>query len=172
MRKYLNVASLLLICGLLVGTPATLAAQNVPGVTGTIQPDSGRGDTDAAGHIIADGLKSLFRGKDNDEEVLAQLREGTPVSVRYAKRGNTESAGTSERAVADDPTTEGVVTEVDRKAKTIVIRFANRSRETFRLADRQPADAGKEGIQGADEVVVSYLDQTGRRVGINFKKVS
>jgi len=64
------------------------------------------------------------------------------------------------------------VTEVDRKAKTIVIRFPNKSRQTFRLADNQPADARQEMVPGPDEVVVSYLDQSGRRIGRNFKKSS
>jgi hypothetical protein len=174
MGKYLSVASwLLLFGGLMVSLPTTVGAQNVPGVTGTVQPDSGRGDTDAAGHIVAGGLKSIFRGKDGDDEWLKQLREGTPVALRYAKQGNKQSAAVKpDRDVTDDPTTEGTVTEIDRKAKTIVIRFTDRSRQTFRLADNQPADARQEMVPGPDEVVVSFLDQAGRRIGRNFKKAS
>jgi hypothetical protein len=168
MRTYPSVATWLFSGALLIGTPLTLAAQNVPGVTGTIQPDSGRDDVDAAGHIVAGGLKALFRGKESDVQLLDPLREGSPVSVRYAKDG-IEAA---DRAVKDDPATEGIILDVDRKDKTIRVRFANGTRETFRLADHQTLDTAKGRPQGADDVVVYYVDPTGQRVGIDFKKTS
>jgi hypothetical protein len=175
MAEYLSVASLLLCGGLMAGRPAALAAQNVPGVTGTIAPDSTITETDAAGHTIVGGLKALFRGKGNDDE-LAHFREGNSVTVRYERQGAAEPAGEVDRAGADTPpTTEGVVTEVDRKRRTITIRFANGSKNTLRLADHQTANAGRESSRAADEgatVVVYYVDQAGRRIGLDFKKAS
>jgi hypothetical protein len=175
MAKYLSVASLLLCGGLMAATPATPAAQNVPGVTGTIAPDSTITETDAAGHTIVGGLKALFRGKGSDDE-LAHFREGNSVTVRYARQGAAEPSGEVDRTGTDMlKTTEGVVTEVDRKRRTITIKFANGSNDTLRLADHRTVNAGRESSRGADEaatVVVYYVDPAGRRIGLDFKKAS
>jgi hypothetical protein len=67
------------------------------------------------------------------------------------------------------------VMEVDRKRRTITVKFANGSKDTLRLADHQTADAGSVSSRGADDapaVVVYYVDQAGRRIGLDFKKAS
>jgi hypothetical protein len=86
--------------GILAGTPAALAAQNVPGVTGTIAPDSTIQETDAAAHRIFGGLNALFRGKGRDDEVLGHFREGRPVALRYAGQGTMEAARELDLAVS------------------------------------------------------------------------
>jgi hypothetical protein len=175
MGKYLGVGLLLVGWGMVAGTSAGLSAQNVPGVTGTIAPESTIQETDAAVHRIFGGLKALFRGKGRDDEVLGRFREGRPVALRYAGQATTEATRELDLAATESPTlTEGVVTKIDVKAKTITIKFANGSQDTLRLANHLAADTGKQRGRAADEgtVVVYYADASGRKVGVDFKKAS
>jgi hypothetical protein len=68
----------------------------------------------------------------------------------------------------------GVITKVDRDAKTIAIRLANGSVQTFRLTERAASDVGKDLDSAADgtvKVVVYYTDEAGHRVAHYFKRV-
>lgn len=114
---------------------------------------------DAAGT----GTKDAFHG----------LQEGSEVVAHYTARGAKETAVEIDR-VGDDgvKTAEGTVSHVDRAGKTLVVKAADGTEETYRLTDRAAKDAGKEIADGSEKsakVTVYYTEEAGRKVAHFFK---
>ena len=100
---------------------------------------------------------------------------GSRVVVHYTVEGDTKAAHEVDR-IADDglKTIEGVITKVDRRARTISIRLADGSRQTLRLTERAASDVGKDldaTGAGTAKVVVYFDDEAGRRVAHYFKRI-
>jgi len=186
----LTISRLLpLAAGLALGF-ATSAAAQVPisGTTGTVALEGTVQQEHAVGDQVVvktkDGVEHVFSaakdllvhgGKNAGPEALKSLREGTTVVVHYTKDGATESAHEVDR-VGDDglKTTEGTVTEINRKAKQIRVRFDNGKSETFQLTERAASDAGKDvetGLGDGKRVTIYYADEAGRKVAHLFRKV-
>ncbi len=156
----LAVAAALLLAG---GSGDAQQPPPIPGETGTIVPEGGSGDkaNDGAHAIIAgaaDGIRHLFHRSPPSPsaedaaaspDALKGFTNGTRVVVRYSPNGDDEPREVN-----------GVVTRVDRDAKTIRIRFADGGEETLQLSPTVTVDAD---AAAADDAVVSYTDQNGQR---------
>jgi hypothetical protein len=108
--------------------------------------------------------------------VLRAVDEGSKVVVHHTAEAGNETADEVDRVAADGlKTTEGIITNVDRRAKTMSIRLADGSEQTLRLTERAAADIGN-GIDGAAagtaKVIVYVNDEAGRPVAHYFKRVS
>jgi hypothetical protein len=167
--------------------PLTASAQvPISGVTGTTALQ-GNVDSlyDGASKIVvktADGIQHLLhitKGTSvhdaNGDRELRDIHAGTPVVVHYTMVGAEASAQEIDDISASGlKTTEGVVTKVDRKNKTIALRLANGSTQTLRLSDRAAADDGREiAADGAGQarVIVYYGEEHGQKVAHYFTKV-
>jgi len=88
-------------------------------------------------------------------------------------RGGKETAEEIDRVDGGGlKTAEGTVSHVDRAGKTLVIKAADGTEETYRLTDRAAKDAGTEIAEGSEKsakVTVYYTQEAGRKVAHFFK---
>jgi VCBS repeat-containing protein len=111
----------------------------------------------------AAGAKDAFHG----------LKEGSEVVVHYTTKGTEKTASEVDKVGKEGlKSTEGIVTRVDKKAKTVAIKAADGTEETFRMT----ADAAKEGghdvVKGTEKaakVTVYYTEEAGHKVAHFFK---
>jgi hypothetical protein len=190
MRSHISIS--VMAGGLLfVGTAVSAGQQPPPigGVTGTIALEGTVQKTYEGAHTVlvktVDGIEHLFHltertvvhgGTAAGDDALHGLKEGSGVVVHYTAQGDNKTAHEVDRVAADGlKTIEGVVTNVDRGARTISIRLAEGSRQTLRLTDRAASEVGKNidaAAAGTAKVVVYFTDEEGRRVAHYFKRVS
>jgi hypothetical protein len=67
--------------------------------------------------------------------------------------------------------TEGTVTAIDRGAKTMAIKTANGTEETFKLTDHAAVAGGKDigkGTAKAAKVTVYYTEDAGKKIAHFF----
>jgi hypothetical protein len=161
--------------GLMLVATAACAGQQPPpigGLTGTVGVEGTVQQPYAGIHTVlvktVDGIGHLFHWT---KRTVAQ--SGTAAGDR-AWRGIDEGS----KVVVDDTgvsAIEGVVTTVDRRAKTIAIRLADGSRQTLRLTDDAASDASEDidgSAVGTAAVVVFFSDEAGGQVAHYFTRVS
>jgi thioredoxin reductase len=132
-----------------------------------------------------DGIRHLFHltgktvvhgGESAGAEALRGLGAGSTVVVHYLVDGGEQTAIEVDRLDHEGlKTMEGVVTRVDRAARTISIRLADGSTQTLRLTDRAATDVGKDVDRAAADstrVVVYYANEAGQHVAHYFKRIS
>jgi hypothetical protein len=178
--------------GLLLAASVPSAGQQPPpigGATGTIALEGTVEKTDQAVHDVVvrtvDGIEHLFHltertvvhgGKADGDQSLRGLDEGSKVVVHLTQDGGHQTVGEVDRVAADGlKTVEGVITNVDRHAKTMSIRLADGSRQTLQLTERAASDVGRDidaGAAGTAKVIVYFNDEAGRRVAHYFKRIS
>ncbi len=190
MRSNLSVS--VLAAGLLLIGNAAVAAQQPPpidGVIGKIALDGTVEKTYEGAHTVVvkavDGIEHLFHltrrtvvhgGKAGGDDALRGLEKGSRVAVHYTVEGDNRIANEVDLLGEDGlKALEGVVSKVDRRAKTISIRLADGNRQTLRLTERAASGVGKDldgAATGAARVVVYFSDEAGRRVAHYFQRVS
>ena len=108
------------------------------------------------------------------EDAFRGLKEGSEVVVHYSSRGTEETAEEVDHLGQDGlKTAEGTVTQLDRGAKTLAVKTADGSNETFRIANHAAEDGGKDLSEGAEKsakVTVYYSEEAGHKVAHFFKK--
>jgi len=174
------------VSALVLTTSLSLAAQDVVhAVEGTVKK------IDAGTKVVVvkteDGTEHTFHyakdvtvhgGKDTEKgttDALGGLKEGSKVAVHYTVVGGKETTHEIDN-VGDDglKATEGTVSHVDRGAKTIAVKTADGSEETFHLTDRAAKDTGKDIAEGADKsakVTVYYTEKAGTKTAHFVKQV-
>jgi hypothetical protein len=176
---------------LLVGTGVSAGQQPPPieAPTGTIPLEGTVQKASEGAHTVVvktvDGIKHVFHltertvvhgGRAAGDDALRGLEEGSTVVVHYTAEGGDKIATEVDRIAEDGlQATEGTVTKVDRHAKTISVRLADGSRQTFRLTERAASDVGKDldrAASGTAKVVVYFTDRAGQRIAHYFKRVS
>ncbi len=170
----------------LLTTSLNLAAQDVVhAVDGTVKKiDSGTkvlvvktdDGTEHTFHYAKDvtvhGAKDTAKGAT---DTLGGLKEGSKVAVHYTVVGGKETTREIDN-VGDDglKASEGTVTHVDRGAKTIAVKTADGSEETFHMTDRAAKDTGKDIAEGADKsakVTVYYTEKAGTKTAHFVKQI-
>jgi hypothetical protein len=181
MSRYLGIALGLVLCAF-----TAYAADEVAGaVEGTVKK------TDAATKTLvvktADGTEHTFHVVDRTtvhgaeesgkgaEETFHGLKEGSHVVVHYSAKGGEDTAEEIDHiGKGGMKATEGTVKEIDRGAKTMAVKTADGTEETFRLTDHAAKDTGKgvgKGAEKSGKVTVYYTEQGGQKVAHFFKKV-
>jgi len=187
-----NLQTSAMVAGLvLIGPAAASAQQPVPiyGVTAKIAlEDTVEKTYEGLNAVLVktrDGVEYVFHltertvlhgGKTAGGEVLRGLDEGSRVVVHYTVEGERTTADEIDRVGVDGlRAVEGVITHVDRHAKTLSIQLADGSRQTFRLTERAAADVGRgldHAAAGTATVVVYINDEGGRPIAHFFTRVS
>ena len=175
-----------------LGASPALAAQATPpidGVTGTIALEGTVQQEYAGANTVIvkslDGVEHVFHctkdllvhgGRGSGVQALQGLREGSTVAVHDSGSGVDASAQGIDLIDNDGMhVTEGTVIRIDRSRKHITIMLDHDRKETFELADRTAADAGRDIDPTANtpsQVIVFYADESGRKVAHFFKKTS
>ncbi|HEY1757230.1 MAG TPA: hypothetical protein VGG72_17785 [Bryobacteraceae bacterium] len=114
-------------------------------------------DTTAV-HGTDEGAKDTFKGVKKGSEVVAHYTEAgadkTAVEVDKVGKGGLKE-------------TQGTVSNIDRGAKTIAVKTADGSVQTFKMADHATEDAGKDIAKGSEKtakVTVYYTEEGGKKV--------
>ena len=181
LKLRLLVLSLATIC-LLILSQSVFAATDV--VTGTIEKvDSGAKTIavkTADGTVqtvkftdktAVRGLKGAAKGAD-----LAG-KEGGHVIVHTSGEG-AEKTAHSVRWLGDKSVhaTEGTVDDIGEGTKTVAVKTADGTKETFTVADHAVVDTGKgvarysaEGAKKGEHVTVYYTEEAGKKIAHVFK---
>jgi Cu/Ag efflux protein CusF len=180
------IKKLALISAFALTTSLTLAAQDVVhAVEGTVKKvDAGtktvivksEDGTEHTFHyaknVTVDGAKDTDAGA---KDAMSGLKEGSKVAVHYTVIGGKDTAHEIDN-IGDDglKTTEGTVSHVDRGAKTIAVKTADGTVETFHFTDRAAKDTGKDVAEGADKsakVTVYYTEKAGTKTAHFVKQI-
>jgi hypothetical protein len=110
------------------------------------------------------GTKDTFHG----------LGEGSEVLVHYTTEGTEKTAVEVDHVGKDGlKVAEGTITALDQGSKTIAIKTASGTAETFHLTAHATEDAGMEIARGSEKstkVTVFYTEEGGRKVAHFFRK--
>jgi len=183
-----NLQTTALVAGLMLIGPAAASAQPPPidGVTGSLALEGGVEKTYEGVNTLVvktlDGIEHLFHltertvvhgGNAAGDDVLRGLDEGSKVVVHYTIDGEHKTADEVDRLGENGLTTvEGVITKVDRRAKTMSIQLADGSRQTLHFTERAAANVGSDVAGGTTRVVVYVNDEAGRAIAHFFKRSS
>jgi len=124
------------------------------------------------GDLVVHGAKDTAKGTD---DAFHGVKEGSKVAVHYTGDGAKATAHEIDN-IGDDglKATEGTVTHIDRGAKTVAVKTADGTEQTFKLSGRAAADAGKDIGAGADKagkVTVYYTEDAGKKTVHFIKKL-
>jgi hypothetical protein len=96
------------------------------------------------------------------------VKKGSEVVVHYTVVGADKTAVEVDRVGKGGmKATEGTVSAIDRDAKTIGVKTADGTVQTFKLADHATEDAGKEIVKGSEKaakVTVYYTEESGKKI--------
>jgi hypothetical protein len=116
------------------------------------------------GEAAAAGGKDAFHG----------LTEGSEVVAHYTTKGTEKTAVEVDKVGKDGiKSVDGTVTHIDRGGKTLVVKAADGTEDTFRLSDHAASDAGKDIAKGTEKsakVTVYYTENAGKKVAHFFEK--
>ncbi len=119
----------------------------------------------ASVHETAMGAKDTFHG----------LKEGTDVVAHYTEKGTEKTAVEVDDVGKDGlKSMDGTVTHIDRAAKTVAVKTADGTEETFKLSGQAADDAGKDIAKGTEKtahVTVYYSEQAGKKTAHFFEKI-
>jgi len=109
------------------------------------------------------GAKDTFKG----------VKEGSEVVAHYTTKG-AEKTAVEVDAVGKEglKATEGTVSEIDRGAKTIAVKTADGTVQTFKMADHATEDAGKDvgkAVEKSGKVTVYYTEAAGKKIAHFFE---
>jgi hypothetical protein len=171
---------------LALSTSLSLAAQDlVHVVDGTVKKlDSGtktvvvetKDGTEHTFHYASDvTIHGANDTKKGAVDAAHGVTEGSKVAVHYTMDGGKETAHEVDK-IGDDglKTTDGTVSHIDRGAKTIAVKTADGTEETFHLTDRAAKDTGKDVAEGTDKtakVTVYYTEKAGVKTAHFIKQV-
>ena len=171
---------------LIVSTPAH--AQNRPPLQEPIALEGTMQQFYRAANVVVittmDGMEHVYHftkdlivhgGKKPGVDALEGLRAGTTVVIHHTTAGS--QASIDEIDVLGDEglkSTEGMVTNIDRRKNEITIRYNNGKTETLQMTSRAAAETEAGIDESAEEarVVVYYSDEAGHKIAHYFKKAS
>lgn len=160
--------------------PMSFAMDVVTAVHGTIA----RMDAAAKTIVVktADGTEHTlhFIGKTtvHGTEAAAKdtfhgLKEGSEVVAHYTAKGTEKTAIEVDKVGKDGmKAVDGTITELDRGGKKLVVKSADGTAETFKLADHAAEDAAKDLSKGAEKsakVTVYYTEDAGKKIAHFFE---
>ena len=132
----------------------------------------------------ADGVEHTFkfvgRTTVHGTEAAAKgtfhgLSEGSEVVAHYTSKGAEDTAVEVDKVGKGGlKTVDGTITHIDRGTKTVAVKTADGTEETFKLSDHAAADAGKDigkGTEKSTKVTVYYTEDAGKKVAHFFEKI-
>jgi hypothetical protein len=120
---------------------------------------------EASAQGTATGAKDSFHG----------LKEGSEVVAHYTAEGTEKTAAEVDKVGKDGiKSVDGTITHIDRAGKTIAVKTADGTEDTFKLSGRAAADAGKDIAKGTEKttkVTVYYTEKAGKKTAHFFEKI-
>jgi hypothetical protein len=123
-----------------------------------------------ASHAAVHGAKAAGHGT---VDAFNSLKDGDDVVVHYTARGVEKTGMEFDRIGGDGlQVVEGTSQHIDRAAKTISIKTADGTMQTFHFTDRLARETGEDtarGTEKAGKVTVYYTEDAGKKVAHFFK---
>lgn len=120
---------------------------------------------EGGGHDTSMAAKDAFHG----------LKEGTDVVAHYTEKGADKTAVEVDDVSKDGlKSVDGTVTHIDRAARTVAVKTADGTEETFKLSGHATADAGKDigkGTEKSAKVTIYYSEEAGKKTAHFFEKI-
>ncbi len=132
---------------------------------------------DGTEHTVHFVKKTTVHGADETaagaKDAFHGVKEGSEVVVHYTTKGTEKTAREVDKVGKDGlKSTEGTITRVDKGAKTVAIKTADGTEETYRLAAHAAKEGGHDVAKGAEKsakVTVYYTEEAGHKVAHFFK---
>ncbi len=116
-------------------------------------------------HETAMTTKDTFHG----------LKEGSEVVAHYTEKGAEKTAVEVDDVGKDGlKSMDGAITHIDRAGKTVAVKTADGTEETFKLSGHAADDAGKDIAKGTEKttkVTVYYTEEAGKKTAHFFEKL-
>lgn len=152
-----------------------LAADVVTAVHGTVTKVDSAAKTivvktkDGTEHTLHFVAKTTVSGTDAAaKDTFKGVKVGSEVVAHYTVKGTDKTAVEVDKVGKDGlKSSEGTISEIDRGAKTIAVKTADGTVETFKMADHATEDAGKDIAKGTEKtakVTVYYTEDAGKKV--------
>jgi hypothetical protein len=175
MKRSLYTFSLLVIAAWLclgedVVTAVHGAVTNVDSGTKTIVVKA----ADGTEHTLKFASKTAVHGTEvGAKDTFKGVKEGSEVVAHYTVKGTDKTAVEVDKVGSTGlKTTEGTVSKIDRGSKTLAVKTADGSVQTFKMADHATVDAGKDVGKAAEKsakVTVYYTEEAGKKVAHFFE---
>jgi len=156
--------------------PLSFAVEAVTAIHGTISKIDSKTKTvvvkaaDGTEHAVVFVAKTTVHGTEvGAKDTFHGLKEGSEVVAHYTVKG-TEKTAMEVDAVGKDGLkhVEGTVSEVDHGGKKLIVKAADGTETTFRMADHAAVDTAK-GTAKAAKVTVYYTEEAGKKVAHFFE---
>lgn len=178
MKRFFQMGALMAL-GVYFWNPC-LAADVVTAVHGTVtKVDAGtktivvktKDGTEHTMHFVG---KTTVQGTDaGAKDTFKGVKVGSEVVAHYTTKGTEKTAVEVDNVGKDGlKETEGTVSEIDRGTKTIAVKTADGTVQTFKMADHATEDAGKDIAKGSEKtakVTVYYTEDAGKKVAHWFE---
>lgn len=119
----------------------------------------------ASGDATAAGSKDFAHG----------IKEGSEVVAHYTAKGTEKTAVEVDDVGKDGiKSVDGAIMSIDRAGKTVAVKTADGTEETFKLSGYAAADAGKDIAKGTEKttkVTVYYTEEAGKKTAHFFEKL-
>jgi hypothetical protein len=180
------IRALAMVSAFALATSLNLAAQDVVhAVEGTVKKvdagtktlvvdgkDGTKHTFHYASDVTVDGAKDAKKGT---VDAAHGVEVGSKVAVHYTVVDGKETAHEIDK-IGDDglKATDGTVSHIDWGAKTIAVKTADGSEQTFHMTDRAAKDTGKDIAEGADKsakVTVYYTEKAGVKTAHFVKSI-
>lgn len=179
MNKLVQTAALAMLL-----SSAALAVEAVTAVHGTIAKIDAKAKTivikteDGTERTIHVVGKTTVRGidgaTDGAKDAFNGLKEGSEVVAQYTTKGANNTAVEVDRIGKDGlQAATGTVTQIDQKSRTIAVKTADGSVQTFKMANSTTQEQSKKlagDAQKSAHVTVYYTQEAGKRVAHFFER--
>jgi uncharacterized protein with beta-barrel porin domain len=126
-------------------------------------------------HVVG---KTAVRGadgtKDGAKDAFNGLKEGSEVVAQYTTKGANNTAVEVDRIGKDGlQQATGTITQIDQKSRTIAVKTADGSVQTFKMANSTTQEQSKKlaaGTEKSAHVTVYYTQEAGKRVAHFFER--
>ena len=170
--------SLMLLC--VIPAVIGLAIEQVTAIHGTVTKIDSAAKTiviktaDGTEHTVKFVGKTVVQGTEaGAKDTFKGVKEGSEVVAHYTVKGADKTAVEVDK-VGDTglKTTEGTVSSLDRGAKTISVKTADGTEQTFKMSDHAAVDAGKDvgnATTKSAKVTVYYTEKSGKKIAHFFE---
>lgn len=169
----------------LAALPAHADDDVVTAVHGTVTKIDGAAKTvavktaDGTEHTFHFVAKTSVHGADAtataSKDTFHGLTEGSEVVAHYTKKGTEETAVEIDKVGKDGMhAVDGTVSKVSEDGKTVVVKAADGTEQTFHVVGHDTVASAKDIGKGADKsakVTVYYTESAGKKVAHFFSKL-
>lgn len=175
MKQYFRTLVLLAFSGSLC-----FGVEQVTAVHGTVSKIDSAAKTivvktkDGTEHTLHFLNKTVVHGTEaGAKDTFKGVKEGSEVVAHYTVKGSDKTAVEVDKVGKDGiKATEGTVTDIDRGGKTIAVKTADGTVQTFKMGDHAAEDAGKDvgkGVEKSAKVTVYYTEEAGKKIAHFFE---